>query len=242
MKILNLGCGTKTSTNPDVINIDWSIYLRLRRLKICAPLISPLVSVDRMERLHSLPDNILVHNLAKGIPFESESVDVVYHSHVLEHLDKDIAEKFLKEVKRVLKPGGVHRIAVPDFEKLCRAYITHISHCDEFPVNSCNHDSYIAALIELSVLKEAYGTRQQNLLRRLIENIVLGDARRRGQTHQWMYDRINLREKLTSIGYKEVYLQDYKTSLIPNWSDYWLDVDENGNQYRPESLYVEACK
>jgi SAM-dependent methyltransferase len=242
MKILNLGCGTKTSSNPDVINIDWSIYLRLRRLKICKPLISPLVSEDRMERLRSLPDNILVHNLAKGIPFESDSVDVVYHSHMLEHLDRDVAESFLGEVKRVLKPGGVHRIAVPDFEKLCRAYITHISSCDESPVNSCNHDAYIAALLELSVLKEAYGTRQQNSLRRLVENIVLGDARRRGQTHQWMYDRITLREKLTSIGYKEVHLKDYNTSLIPNWNDYLLDADENGDQYKPDSLYVEACK
>ena len=31
MRIINLGCGTKTCQNPDVINIDWSIYLVLKK-------------------------------------------------------------------------------------------------------------------------------------------------------------------------------------------------------------------
>ena len=81
-----------------------------------------------------------------------------------------------------------------------------------------------------------------NSLRRFVENLVLGDARRRGETHQWMYDRINLKEKLINSGYKEVHVKNYSTSLIPNWNEYGLDVDENGNQYKPESLYVEALK
>jgi SAM-dependent methyltransferase len=196
---------------------------------------------ERLERFRSLPDNILVHNLAKGIPFNTDSVDVVYHSHLLEHLDKDVAAKFLIEIKRVLKPGGIHRIVVPDFEKACRAYIAHIESCDKQPIESRNHDSYIALLLEQSVRKEAFGTSQQKSLRRFFENLILGDARRRGETHQWMYDRINLKALLIDLGYKEVRVQDYNTSLIPNWTEYGLDIDENGNQYKPESLYVEAC-
>ena len=31
MKILNLGCGAKTSDSEDIVNIDWSILLRLRK-------------------------------------------------------------------------------------------------------------------------------------------------------------------------------------------------------------------
>ena len=180
--------------------------------------------------------------MAKGIPFGSDSIDVVYHSHVLEHLDKDIAEIFLMEVKRVLKPGGIHRIVVPDFEKICRTYISHIASCETNPVESSNHESYISPLIEQSVRKEAHGTSQQRPFRRFIENIVLGDARKRGETHQWMYDRISLKEKLINIGYKEVHIQDYNTSLIPNWIEYGLDIDESDNQYKPGSLYIEASK
>jgi len=242
MKMLNLGCGTKTSNKPGVTNIDWSIYLRLKKMKIFKPIALLFVKGERLERFNSFPDNIMTHNLAKGIPFNSDSVDVVYHSHLLEHLDRNVAEKFLIEVKRVLKPGGIHRIAVPDLEKACRAYIAHILSCEAEPDESDDHDSFIATLLEQSVRKEAFGTSQQNSWRRFVENLILGDARRRGETHQWMYDRINLKAKLINIGYKEVNLQAYNTSLIPNWVEYGLDVDEKGNQYKPESLYVEALK
>ncbi len=235
MKTLNLGCGTKTSNKPGVINIDWSIYLRLRKKKILKPVVPLFVRGERLERFNSLPDNILVHNLANGIPFDNDSIDVVYHSHLLEHLDRDVAEKFLLEVKRVLKPGGIHRIVVPDLEIICRAYISPISTFETNSNEYDNHDSYVAALLEQSVRKEAYGTSQQSSLRRFIENLILGDARRRGKTHQWMYDRINL-------GYKEVLVQEYNTSLIPNWTEYELDVNENGNQYKPDYLYMEAVK
>jgi len=142
----------------------------------------------------------------------------------------------------VLKPGGIHRIVVPDFEKSCRAYIAHISSCDENSDELNNHDSYIATLLEQSVRKEAHGTSKQNSLRRFLENLILGDARRRGETHQWMYDKINLKSKLLKVGYEEVYVQEYNSSLIPNWIEYGLDVNEKGNQYRPQSLYVEALK
>jgi len=242
MKILNLGCGTKTSDNPDVVNIDWSIYLQLKESKMLKPFVPLFVRGERLKRLKSLQDNIVVHNLARGIPFDSDSVDVVYHSHMLEHLDRDVALGFFIEAKRVLKPGGIHRIVVPDLEKVCRAYIAHISSCDENPLKSGNHESYIATLLEQSVRREAHGTSQQSFLRRYIENIVLGDARRRGETHQWMYDRISLKNKLINSGYREVHIENYNSSQIPKWIDYGLDIDENGSQYKPESLYIEARK
>ena len=242
MKILNLGCGTMTCDRPEVINIDWSIFLRIKKIKVLNRFIPLFFRGERFERLSSIPDNIMVYNLERGIPFASDSVDVVYHSHLLEHLEKNVAEKFLAEAKRVMKPGGIHRIVVPDLEKICKEYIMHILSCEEFPEESNKHDNYIAALIEQCVRKEAYGTSQQSPSRRFVENFVLGDARRRGETHQWMYDRINLSAKLFNIGYKEVHIQSYKTSLIPDWNQYRLEVDDKGNQRKPESLYVEAVK
>lgn len=242
MKILNLGCGIKTAQNPDVINIDWSMYLWLKKAKILNPIIPLLIKGERLERFNSLPDNIMVHNLAKGIPFVSNSVDAIYHSHMLEHLDRDVAEKFLLEAHRVLKRGGIHRIVVPDFETVCRTYIAHIESSDRQQEELAYHDKYIALLIEQSVRREGFGTSQQSFWRRFVENLILGDARRRGETHQWMYDRINLKAKLINAGYAEVHTKEYNTSLIPRWNEYGLDIDENGNQYKPESLYIEARK
>lgn len=184
----------------------------------------------------------MAHDLAKGIPFTADSVDVVYHSHMFEHLDRDVAETFLMEVKRVLKRGGIHRIVVPDFEKACKSYLSHIASCEVNPDKADDHDSYIATLIEQSVRREADGTSHQRALRRFIENRILGDARQRGETHQWMYDRINLKKKLMAAGYTEVYVQDFRTSIIPDWAAYRLDVDKNGHQIQPGSLYVEAVK
>ncbi len=146
------------------------------------------------------------------------------------------------EVKRVLRPGGIQRIVVPDFERLCRAYLENVSVCDVQPAEITTHDRYVAALIEQSVRKEAYGTSQQKPFRRFVENLLLGDARRRGETHQWMYDRINLSALLTSLGYRNPHPRTYNSSLIPNWNDYGLDIDEQGNEYKPGSLYMEAEK
>jgi len=242
MKILNLGCGTKTSSHRDVLNVDWSILLRLRKHRLMSPLIPLVLSGDRLERFRALPTNIVVHDLAKGIPVPDESVDVVYHSHMLEHLDRDVVEDFLVEARRVLKKGGVHRIVVPDLEAICKAYIADVGRCDADTSFAPEHDAYVARLLEQSVRKEAHGTSRQPALRRRIENLLLGDARRRGHTHQWMYDRHNLPSILNTCGYAENHVQSFKDSLVPGWGDYALDIDNSGCEYKPGSLYLEAVK
>jgi len=240
MRILNLGCGVKTSNRPEVVNIDWSMYLRLKRNPLLRSVVPLFLSDLRRERFAALPDNVMVHNLAEGIPFPANSVDAVYHSHVLEHLDREVAEAFLLEVKRVLIPGGIHRIVVPDLERICREYLDHLSACDTDVAESASHDAYVAALLEQSVRKQAVGASQQAPWKRTLETVVAGDARRRGETHQWMYDRVNLATKLLQAGYKEVRVRQFDKSSIPNWSEYGLDTDDAGNPYKPGSLYLEA--
>ena len=242
MKLLNLGCGEKTTDREGAVNIDWSAMLRLRAHPMRHLVVPLILHGDRLARYRALPDNIMIHDLSKGIPFDSNSVDAVYHSHVLEHLDRGVGERFVREVLRVLKPGGVHRIVVPDFELMVRGYVEHLDAADADPARQQEHDEYVSAILEQSVRREAYGTSLQKPLRRRVENSLLGDARRRGQTHQWMYDRINLRALLLSVGYREVHRLDYDSSLIPEWDEYGLDVDEAGEQYRPGSLYMEAVK
>ncbi|HLZ34396.1 MAG TPA: methyltransferase domain-containing protein [Nitrospira sp.] len=66
---------------------------------------------------------VMVHDLSTGIPLPDASCEVVYHSHVLEHLKRPEAQFFMRECFRVLKPGGVLRVAVPDLEQICRQYL-----------------------------------------------------------------------------------------------------------------------
>lgn len=50
------------------------------------------------------------------IPFEDNSIDIIFCNHVLEHVDDD--RKALSEMKRVLKPGGWAILQVPFFYPL----------------------------------------------------------------------------------------------------------------------------
>ena len=66
---------------------------------------------------------VIAHDLRRGIPFADESFEVVYHSHVLEHLSQVEAHRFLCECCRVLTPGGTMRVVVPDLEEIARLYL-----------------------------------------------------------------------------------------------------------------------
>src|ERR1017187_8522768 len=93
MRGLNLGCGDRL--HPDWTNVD---------------IVASGPGVRRCD-------------LVAGIPFAAETFDVVYHSHLLEHLPKQIAPPFLRDCCRVLKRGGVVRVVVPDFEQIARTYL-----------------------------------------------------------------------------------------------------------------------
>ena len=66
-------------------------------------------------------------NLTKGIPLDSNTIDFVYHSHVLEHFTKLQGEFFIKECFRVLKSGGVLRVVVPDLEQIAINYLSNLN-------------------------------------------------------------------------------------------------------------------
>lgn len=61
------------------------------------------------------------HNIKK-LPFKKNSVDLIYSSHVLEYFDRIEVLNVLKEWGRVLKPGGILRVAVPDFQVMTSLY------------------------------------------------------------------------------------------------------------------------
>ena len=242
MRVLNLGCGTKVSSVAEVLNIDWTPFLRLRKSRVLRPFAPLIVGHDRRRALNALGDNILGHNLAKGIPFPSGTVDAVYHSHLMEHIDRDKIPLFLAEIRRVLKPNGIHRIVIPDFELACRAYVAHIDIAEHDAEARLAHERYIGGILEQSVRRASAGKGKQSRARRLIENLVLGDARKRGETHQWMYDRLTLCDVLLAAGFREPSVMKYDVSNIPRWTESRLEVDADGSEYKPGSLYVEAIK
>ncbi len=73
--------------------------------------------------IRKLPHVDYVTSADKLNMFENNSVDLIYSCHILEHFRRYQIENVLEEWRRVLKTGGILRIAVPDFEKLVEVYL-----------------------------------------------------------------------------------------------------------------------
>ena len=67
--------------------------------------------------------DVIAYDITTGLPFSDNSFDAVYHSHVLEHLHPNHGIELIRECLRVLKPGGIARIVVPDLEKIAMLYL-----------------------------------------------------------------------------------------------------------------------
>jgi ubiquinone/menaquinone biosynthesis C-methylase UbiE len=53
----------------------------------------------------------IIQGNAENLPFEDDTFDIVYSSHVLEHVTNE--DEALREMKRVLKPNGILIIGMP---------------------------------------------------------------------------------------------------------------------------------
>ena len=61
-------------------------------------------------------ENFVNYNIMdkKPLPFENNSIELAYSSHVIEHVKNDSVQNLLSEIYRVIKPGGGVRITCPD--------------------------------------------------------------------------------------------------------------------------------
>ena len=59
--------------------------------------------------------------------FADATVDNVYASHVLEHVNQAELQPVLLGVKRILVPGGKFMVSVPDMDVLCHLFISPLA-------------------------------------------------------------------------------------------------------------------
>ncbi len=112
---LNLGCGSTTPAGWN--NVDYALGARLAGLPGFA-------LVNARLRLFDLDwaQRIEVHDLRKNFPWPDGSAEAIYSSHTFEHLTREHGCHFMREAHRVLRPGGVLRIVVPDLEHVVARY------------------------------------------------------------------------------------------------------------------------
>nr|WP_314835936.1 methyltransferase domain-containing protein [uncultured Flavobacterium sp.] len=141
MKLVNLGCGQRY--HKDWTNIDFV----------------------------SNSEDVIQHNLLDGIPINDNEVDLVYHSHVLEHFSKEQGVYFIKECYRVLKVNGIIRIAVPDLETIVKEYLNNLQLAMEGNVEAKHNYEWIKLeLFDQMVRNESGGDMKNYLYQPILEN------------------------------------------------------------------------
>jgi predicted SAM-dependent methyltransferase len=277
---LNIGCGHRY--HPDWVNID----------------------------MIAQGEGVIEHDLSGGLPFKNDRFEVVYHSHVLEHIPREAVRGFFLDCHRVLKKDGILRMAFPDLEFAARSYLDQLEKAAESndSVQFAKYQWMQVELLDQMVRNQSGGAMKTflhevqdeqvrkfvisrcgleveqmmdaaaqppkslqqkiakfkalsakakfNFLWNALSNFFIGkiwlwgDARKAwqignfrmsGEVHQWMYDRVSIRQMLKEAGFTDIIIQTAHESQIPNWTSYNLDT-ENGQTYKPESLFVEAKK
>ena len=157
-------------------------------------------------------NGITYANSIRHIPLADNSTDVVYASHMLEHLDRNERLLFLAEARRVLKAGGTLRLAVPSLRY----------HADRYNISG-DADEFVEGI--LMACERITGFRAH------LRHMVFGQ-----NAHRWMYDGPSLCRLLTREGFRDAREWPAGETGIPDPGS--LNLRERS----PESVFVEARK
>ena len=130
----------------------------------------------------------------KGLPFPSNSCELIYSEHFLEHLSyPDESIPLLKECYRVLSPGCVIHVGVPD---------------SRYVVESCIKDPIDAEFLrKAKEYKWGYPDYCQTGF-----EFINYHFRLRGQ-HKFAFDFITLKSHLEQVGLVDVKKREYNPAL-----------------------------
>lgn len=147
---LNVGCGTDYKDG--WINIDNN-------------------SDNNIEKLD------LNWDLRNPLPFDEGTVDYIFNEHLIEHLTVEEGRRVLADLMRVLKPGGILRIATPDLKDAVELYLNPNWRKDRLIKEF--HLDFIKTPAELINIEFSWWG------------------------HKWLYDWTEMKRRLDEWGYKK---------------------------------------
>jgi len=162
-------------------------------------------------------------DIRRGLPFRSGSIAGIFTEHCIEHLSlfapdfglNGPCSKLLIECRRVLRPGSIIRVVVPDARIYLGTYVQRTGgKADKlFPYEPAGSD----------------------WLPILHVNRVFYDGRQFAGGHCTMFDFDLLAQVLTTAGFLDV-----KRKAFQSGEDEMLLIDSPGRE--PESIYIEATR
>lgn len=184
-KAINLGCGLAIA--PGWINVDNSPNARLARYPKLRWTLWKLGILSDLHYDVAWSGSIVSYDLRKELPLGNGSIDYAYTSHFLEHLPLQVARQLIKEIFRVLRPGGIVRIVVPDL--------------------AVGASHYLEALQQ--------NPNDPNAAPEFLKWLQLGRIGVR-DPHCWMYDAPSLSSMLREFGFTNVAVCQYRTGRVPD--------------------------
>ena len=192
---LNLGCGPVQP--PGWVNIDGSNRAILASR---FPLVDrALVRAGVLRRTEFGPQ-VTIHDLTKPLPYADGSIACIYAGELWEHFELPDAAKLTRECFRVLAPGGVLRVCVPDGAEFWGRYL----------------DIYREQMARPRAQRNAAPLRNHVKLYFhdiATRRIVLGSL---GHTHKWQFDEVQLVELFEECGFVSVERMARYDSQIPD--------------------------
>jgi predicted SAM-dependent methyltransferase len=207
---INVGCGI--TPTPGWINLDNSPSVRIANWRPLAKLLlrTPFLPLNQREFISQAMAHRIRCASATKLPFPDGSVEVIYSSHMMEHLHRTDTALFLQEARRVLAPDGIIRLALPDLRRLAIAYL-----------NDGDADTFLESTL---LSPDHIRSKKYRLL-----SLVWGERH-----HLWMYDGASLIKILTAHGFRDAQILEAGKTIISDPG--MLNLAER----IAESVYVEA--
>jgi predicted SAM-dependent methyltransferase len=193
---LNLGCGHVTPEG--WINVDGSnrAWLASRW-----PAVDRLLTASRLIPPSEFTGAAVYANLTRDFPWPEGSASAVYMGEVLEHFRPTDGEALLRRCYKVLGPGGILRLRVPDNARFWRNYLDEYTAIRSRPRREWNtHHSRWVEWFFRDICVEPPGR---------------FSAESFGHYHKWMYDDVSLINLFETVGFREVERMPFHQSRIP---------------------------
>lgn len=111
---LNVGCADSVADG--WINLDSSLTLKISKIPVAGKFL-----VRAIKRPTTF-ENAIYGDIVRGLRIDPESCDLVFASHVLEHLTMPDFEMALCNIYMYLRLGGLVRVIVPDLHAFIETY------------------------------------------------------------------------------------------------------------------------
>ncbi|MEK7608649.1 MAG: methyltransferase domain-containing protein [Patescibacteria group bacterium] len=185
---LHIGCGLIAPAG--WVNLDGSAGAWIAKHPVLKKTLKTFHLAPRSLFDTAWSPDIVVHDIRRRLPFDNDSIGAAYGSHLLEHLYRDEAVSLLGECFRVLAPGGIVRMMVPDLRGHAESYLN-----DSIPTRD--------GLTKADVFVEALNFRDPHPVRGSAV-YRLYTALKDFHTHKWMYDADSLSSYFKEAGFTEI--------------------------------------